>query len=185
MMKQNDSFAEPRFPVRSYGKGELAMYYLPGIAQQTAVNRLNEWIRTAPGLEQRLLAPTLSICSRNASFSRLAYTTTSRTSSKRAKTAHILITVFQHIPCLFIQFTHIYANTNIPPICHKSKTKETITSLILSQPPPTSPNLPSSLPHVLSLYQQNGAAAIAAETPPFPLRNETLTIKHQPSCQQH
>ena len=26
MMKQNDSFAEPRFPVRSYGKGELAMY---------------------------------------------------------------------------------------------------------------------------------------------------------------
>ena len=50
MMKQNDSFAEPRFPVRSYGKGELAMYYLPGIAQQTAVNRLNEWIRTAPGL---------------------------------------------------------------------------------------------------------------------------------------
>ena len=55
-MKQNDSFAEPRFPVRSYGKGELAMYYLPGIAQQTAVNRLNEWIRTAPGLEQRLLA---------------------------------------------------------------------------------------------------------------------------------
>ena len=50
MMKENDSFAEPRFPVRSYGKGELAMYYLPGIA------RLNEWIRTAPGLEQRLLA---------------------------------------------------------------------------------------------------------------------------------
>ena len=45
-MKENDSFAEPRFPVRSYGKGELAMYYLPGIAQQTAVNRL----------EQRLLA---------------------------------------------------------------------------------------------------------------------------------
>ena len=29
-MKQNDSFAEPRFPVRSYGKGELAMYYLRG-----------------------------------------------------------------------------------------------------------------------------------------------------------
>ena len=42
MMKQNDSFAEPRFPVRSYGKGELAMYYLPGIAQQTAVNQLME-----------------------------------------------------------------------------------------------------------------------------------------------
>ena len=61
MMKQNDSFAEPRFPVRSYGKGELAMYYLPGIAQQTAVNRLNEWIRTAPGLEQRLLATGMNL----------------------------------------------------------------------------------------------------------------------------
>lgn len=142
-------------------------------------------LRRFPPFSHKSSPPTLSICSRNASFSRLAYTTTSRTSSKRAKTAHILITVFQHIPCLFIQFTHIYANTNIPPICHKSKTKETITSLILSQPPPTSPNLPSSLPHVLSLYQRNGAEAIAAETPPFPFRNETLTIKHQTSCQQH
>ena len=69
MMKQNDSFAEPRFPVRSYGKGELAMYYLPGIAQQTAVNRLNEWIRTAPGLEQRLLATGMNpYCRRSGSL---------------------------------------------------------------------------------------------------------------------
>ena len=59
MMKENDSFAEPRFPVRSYGKGELAMYYLPGIAQQTAVNRLNEWIRTAPCLLYTLTLPTI------------------------------------------------------------------------------------------------------------------------------
>ena len=56
MMKTDDSILEVCFLIRSYGKGELAMYYLPGIAQQTAVNRLNEWIRTAPGLEQRLLA---------------------------------------------------------------------------------------------------------------------------------
>mgnify|MGYP004515026063 CR=1 FL=1 len=50
------SLQSPASPIRSYGKGELTMYYLPGIAQQTAVNRLNEWIRTAPRLEQRLLA---------------------------------------------------------------------------------------------------------------------------------
>lgn len=54
MTSENES--SPRFPIRSYGKGELAMCYLPGIAQQTAVNRLNEWIHTAPGLEQRLRA---------------------------------------------------------------------------------------------------------------------------------
>ena len=56
MMKQNDSFAEPRFPVRSYGKGELAMCYIRGVCQHTAVKQFNEWIRTAPGLEERLLA---------------------------------------------------------------------------------------------------------------------------------
>ncbi len=45
----------PASPVRSYGKGELAMYYLPGIAQQTAVDQAdNGW--QGPGLEQRLLA---------------------------------------------------------------------------------------------------------------------------------
>ena len=60
MMKQNDSFAEPRFPVRSYGKGELAMCYIRGVAQQTAVNRFNTWIRKAPGLEQRLQETGLS-----------------------------------------------------------------------------------------------------------------------------
>lgn len=55
MMKPNESFPEVRFPIRSYGKGQLAMYYLPSVTQQTAVNQFNEWIRTAPGLEQRLL----------------------------------------------------------------------------------------------------------------------------------
>lgn len=54
MNPENES--DLRFPIRSYGKGELAMQYLPGIAQQTAVNRLNEWIHNAPGLEERLLA---------------------------------------------------------------------------------------------------------------------------------
>ena len=65
MMKQNDSFAEPRFPVRSYGKGELAMCYIHGVSQQAAVNRFNTWIRKAPGLEQRLLEMGMSRTGRN------------------------------------------------------------------------------------------------------------------------
>lgn len=32
------------------------MCYIRNVAQQSAVNLFNEWIRTAPGLEQRLLA---------------------------------------------------------------------------------------------------------------------------------
>ena len=45
MMKNDASFiAEAPFSIRSY------------VAQQSAVNLFNEWIRTAPGLEQRLLA---------------------------------------------------------------------------------------------------------------------------------
>ncbi len=56
MMKTDDSIRPAgTFPIRSYGKGELAACYLPNVTQQTAVNQLNEWIRTAPGLEQRLL----------------------------------------------------------------------------------------------------------------------------------
>lgn len=54
-MKTDDSSLEIPFPVRSYGKGELAMLYIPNVAQQTAVNQFNEWVHTAPGLEQRLL----------------------------------------------------------------------------------------------------------------------------------
>ena len=56
MMKTDDSFLpETSFPIHSYGKGELAMCYIHNVAQQTAVNQFNEWIHTAPGLEQRLL----------------------------------------------------------------------------------------------------------------------------------
>ena len=57
MMKNDASFiAEAPFSIRSYGTGELAMCYIRNVAQQSAVNLFNEWIRTAPGLEQRLLA---------------------------------------------------------------------------------------------------------------------------------
>lgn len=55
MKEEKDCEEEDRFPIRTYGKGELACCYISGVCQQTAVNRLNEWIHTAPGLEQRLL----------------------------------------------------------------------------------------------------------------------------------
>ncbi|WP_300703080.1 DUF4248 domain-containing protein [Bacteroides sp.] len=55
MMKTDVSSLESSFPIRSYGKGELAMCYIPNVTQQTAVNQFNEWVHTAPGLEQRLL----------------------------------------------------------------------------------------------------------------------------------
>lgn len=54
-MKSDVSSLETSFPIRSYGKGELAMCYIPNVTQQTAVNQFNEWVHTAPGLEQRLL----------------------------------------------------------------------------------------------------------------------------------
>lgn len=47
---------EKVFQYRSYGKGELAMLYLPNIQQQSAVDQFNEWIEAAPGLKERLLA---------------------------------------------------------------------------------------------------------------------------------
>ena len=60
-MKTNDSTQEEDiFPIRSYSKGELAMRYIQNVSQQTAVNQFNKWIRTAPELEQRLLATGMS-----------------------------------------------------------------------------------------------------------------------------
>lgn len=47
---------EKKFEYRSYGKGELAMLYFPHILQQSAVDQLNVWIKTAPGLMDRLIA---------------------------------------------------------------------------------------------------------------------------------
>ena len=35
---------EKTFQYRSYGKGELAMLYLPDIQQQSAVDQFNKWI---------------------------------------------------------------------------------------------------------------------------------------------
>ena len=47
---------EKKFIYRCYGKGELAQLYLPNIKQQSAVERFNKWIETAPGLKERLIA---------------------------------------------------------------------------------------------------------------------------------
>ena len=55
MTKTDDHTPENYFQIRSYGKGELAMLYIHGVTQQTAVNQFNTWIRKAPGLEQQLL----------------------------------------------------------------------------------------------------------------------------------
>lgn len=55
MIKTDNSDLEEAFPIRCYGKGELAMRYIHGVTQQTAVNQFNQWIHAAPGLEQRLL----------------------------------------------------------------------------------------------------------------------------------
>lgn len=43
---------EKSFQYRSYGKGELAMLYIPNVQQQSAVDRFNEWIEAAPGLKR-------------------------------------------------------------------------------------------------------------------------------------
>lgn len=65
MKKNEDSILEVCFLIRSYGKGELAMCYIHGVTQQAAVNRFNNWIRKAPGLEQRLLEMGMSRTGRN------------------------------------------------------------------------------------------------------------------------
>lgn len=38
------------------GKANWRMCYIRGVCQHTAVKQFNEWIRTALGLEERLLA---------------------------------------------------------------------------------------------------------------------------------
>ena len=56
---------EKTFQYRTYGKGELALLYLPNILQQSAVDRFNEWIEAAPGLKERLLSTGMNPRSRH------------------------------------------------------------------------------------------------------------------------
>ena len=58
--EKKETMGEIIFPIRSYGKGELALLYINGVQQQTAVNQFNKWIRTFPGLEERLLEKGMS-----------------------------------------------------------------------------------------------------------------------------
>lgn len=51
----NRAQSEPGMTIRPYGKGELAMLYAPSLTQQSAVNRLTEWIRANPALTESLL----------------------------------------------------------------------------------------------------------------------------------
>lgn len=43
MKKEDDSRLDAHFPIRTYGKGELAMCYIRGVCQHTAVKQFNEW----------------------------------------------------------------------------------------------------------------------------------------------
>lgn len=61
-MKESE---EKEFSFRSYGKGELATLYSPYVRQQSAVDKLNDWIHAFPGLEQRLEAIGLRKSSRS------------------------------------------------------------------------------------------------------------------------
>ena len=56
---------EKTFQYRTYGKGELALLYLPNILQQSAVDRFNEWIEAAPGQKERLLSTGMNPRSRH------------------------------------------------------------------------------------------------------------------------
>lgn len=48
-------FSLEAFPIRTYGKGELALCYFHRVQQQTAVKEFNGWIRKFPGLEEELI----------------------------------------------------------------------------------------------------------------------------------
>ena len=61
----DDEKKETTVEYRSYGKGELAMLYLPDIQQQSAVDRFNKWIAAAPGLKERLIATGMNPRSRS------------------------------------------------------------------------------------------------------------------------
>ncbi|MDR0894601.1 MAG: DUF4248 domain-containing protein [Prevotellaceae bacterium] len=56
-MKNSISSADGSFfPIRRYGKGELASLYMPDILCSSALRQFNEWLATAPGLTDRLRA---------------------------------------------------------------------------------------------------------------------------------
>ena len=55
--------ANDDFRIRSYGKGELALLYLPDVTPNAARRTLNAWINVSPGLSERLHQPGLTASS--------------------------------------------------------------------------------------------------------------------------
>ncbi len=53
-MKHPDEI-ETEFPIRSYGKSELALRYMPHLRPETAARILRRWIRTCPHLQECLM----------------------------------------------------------------------------------------------------------------------------------
>ncbi len=53
----------PDFKIRSYGKSELALLYLPDVTPNAARRTLNAWINLSPGLSDRLHQTGLSASS--------------------------------------------------------------------------------------------------------------------------
>lgn len=47
--------SEDRFMVRGYGKGELAMLYMPGICRSGALKQFNRWIERNTRLTAELI----------------------------------------------------------------------------------------------------------------------------------
>jgi len=47
--------SEDRFIVRGYGKGELAMLYMPGICRSGALKQFNRWIERNTRLTAELI----------------------------------------------------------------------------------------------------------------------------------
>ena len=45
---------EKKFEIRAYGKSELAMIYFPDVSKETALKRLNVWLKTNPRLRYLL-----------------------------------------------------------------------------------------------------------------------------------
>ena len=77
---------EKSFQYRSYGKGELAMLYIPNVQQQSAVDRFNEWIEAAPGLKERLLSTGMNPRSRH-------YTPGTSTADRRSAAGALKISI--------------------------------------------------------------------------------------------
>lgn len=52
-MKHHDTI-ETGFPIRSYGKSELALCYMPHLRPETAARTLRRWIHMCPHLQECL-----------------------------------------------------------------------------------------------------------------------------------